>query len=59
MFLPLSGKPLEAKCQGPFTVLQQTGPVNYMIATPGRRRSERLIHVNFLQNILVQVLATH
>ena len=28
MFLPISGKPLEAKFQRPFTVLQQIGPVD-------------------------------
>ena len=58
MFLPISGKPLEAKFEGPFTVLQQIGPVDYMIATPGRRR---LLHVNLLKNnnILVEILTTH
>ena len=49
MFLPISGKPLEAKFQGPFTVLQQIGPVDYMIATLGRRRAKRLVHVNLLK----------
>ena len=49
LFLPISGKPLEAKFQGPFTVLQQIGPVDYMIATPGRRRTKRLVHVNLLK----------
>ena len=50
MFQPISGKPLEEKCQGPFTVLQQIGPVDYMTATPGRRRSKRLVYVNLLKN---------
>ena len=44
MFLPIPGKPLEAKFQGPFTVLQHIGPVDYMIATPGRSRAKRLVH---------------
>ena len=49
MFLPISGKPLEAQFEGPFTVLQQIGPVDYMIATPGRRRDKRLVYVNLLK----------
>ena len=49
MFLQISGKPLEAKFHGPFTVLQQIGPVDCMIATPGRRRAKRLVDVNLLK----------
>ena len=45
-FLPSPGKPLEAKFHGLFTVLQHIGTVDYMIATPGRRRAKHLVHVN-------------
>ena len=59
MFLLISGKPLEAKFQGPFTVLQQIGPVDYMIAKLSRRRAKRLVYVNLLKNIAVEVITTN
>ena len=55
MFLPIPGKPLEAEFQGLLTVLQQIGPVHYVIETPGRQRSKHLVHVNLLKEYFSRV----
>lgn len=47
--LPMQGKPLEPKYQGPFTIIDRVGPVDYLIATPTKRRGKRLCHVNMLK----------
>ena len=31
VLLPIAGKPLQAKYHGPYTVLEQLGPVDYVI----------------------------
>ena len=49
VLLPMQGKPLEPKYQGPFTIIDKVGPVDYVIATPTKRRSKRLCHVNMLK----------
>ena len=49
VFLPIPGKPLEPKYQGPFTIIRKVGPVDYVIATPTKRRPTRLCHVNMLK----------
>ena len=33
VLLPIAGKPLQAKYHGPYTVLEQLGPVDYVILT--------------------------
>ena len=43
------GRPLQAKYEGPYVVLRRLGPVNYLLSTPGRRRSTRSVHVNLLK----------
>ena len=45
----MQGKPLEPKYQGPFTILDKVGPVDYILATPKKRRPTRLCHVNMLK----------
>ena len=47
--LPIPGKPLLAKYQGPFRVIGKRGPVDYIIATPNGRRTQRVCHVNMLK----------
>ena len=48
-FLPVKGQPLSAKFSGPFEVVKRVGNVNYVIKTPGRRKSEQLCHINALK----------
>ena len=45
----MPGKPLHAKYHGPYSVEQQLGPVDYVIATPERRKTKRVCHVNLLK----------
>ena len=47
--LPIHGNPLQAKYCGPYTVAKKTSDVDYVINTPGRRKSKRLCHVNMLK----------
>ena len=45
----MQGKPLEPKYQGPFTIIDKVGSVDYIIATPTKRRVKLLCHVNVLK----------
>ncbi|XP_053294792.1 uncharacterized protein LOC128455141 [Pleuronectes platessa] len=47
--LPLVDSPFQAKYSGPFSVVRQVSDLNYLIETPGRRKSTRLCHVNLLK----------
>ena len=47
--LPINGNPLQAKYCGPYTVAKKTSDVDYVINTPGQRKSKRLCHVNMLK----------
>ena len=49
VLLPISGKPLETKYQGPYRIIGKLGPVDYVISTPNKRRSQRVCHVNMLK----------
>jgi len=49
VLLPIAGKPLETKYQGPFRIIGKLGPVDYVISTPNKRRSQRVCHVNMLK----------
>ena len=49
VLLPVQGKPLQTKYQGPFKVIGKRGPVDYVIETPNRRRTQRLRHVIMLK----------
>ena len=49
VMLPTSDSKLLAKWQGPFEVEKQLGPTTYQIATPGRPRSRKVLHVNLLK----------
>jgi len=46
VLLPIPGNPMHAKCHA---VLEQIGPVDYVIATPDRRKTKRVCHVNLLK----------
>ncbi|KAK4322418.1 hypothetical protein Pmani_006758 [Petrolisthes manimaculis] len=47
--LPLPNHPLQSKFYGPYTVLERAGDLNYVIATPDRRKKIRKVHVNLLK----------
>ena len=49
LFMPLRRFPLQAKYQGPFEILSKESDVNYVIATPSRRKEKRLVHINLLK----------
>ena len=48
LFLTPIKKSLEAKYEGPYTVISRDKD-NYVIATPGKRRDKKLCHVNSLK----------
>ena len=47
--LPYRSNSLHAKFFGPYKVLEKLGPVDYRIDTPGRKKIERICHVNRLK----------
>ncbi len=47
--LPLVSSPFQAKYSGPFIVLRKVSDLNYLIETPGHRKSSKLCHVNLLK----------
>ncbi|KAK0137942.1 hypothetical protein N1851_025818 [Merluccius polli] len=47
--LPIPGSPFGAKYSGPYTVRLKVSENNYVVATPERRRSTQLCHVNLLK----------
>ena len=54
LLLPLVGKPLQAKYCGPYTVVQRLGPVDYVVSTPDRRKSQRVVHVNLMKRYITR-----
>ena len=48
-FLPIPGKPLQARYYGPYTVDKKISDVNDIVNTPGRRKQKQLCHVNMLK----------
>ena len=49
LLLPVAGKPLQAKFQGPYRIKQKLNDLNYKIETPDRLRAERICHVNMMK----------
>jgi len=49
VLLPIPGHPFQAKFHGPYVVEQRLDPVDYVIATPDRRKTKRVCHVNLLK----------
>ena len=47
--LPIPGRPLKARCFGPYTIDKKTSDLNYIINTPGRRKNKQMCHVNMLK----------
>ena len=59
VLLPVTGKPLQCKYQGPYRIVRQLGPVDYVIATPDKRKTERTCHVNMLKPYVQRNLLTN
>ena len=49
VLLPTSSSKLEAQWQGPYTVEERVGKVNYRISTPGHWKKTVVYHINMLQ----------
>jgi len=49
VLLPIAGKPLEAKYQGPYVITSRVADVDYWVDMPDKRKSSRLLHVNMLK----------
>ncbi|XP_062610561.1 uncharacterized protein LOC134272333, partial [Saccostrea cucullata] len=49
VLLPIPGQPLRAKYFGPFEVERKVNDLNYIIKTPGRRKSKQLCHINMIK----------
>lgn len=49
VLLPMPAKPLHAKYYGPYKIIEKLGPVDYVVATPDRRKTRRVCHVNLLK----------
>ena len=47
--LPISGRPLQARYFGTYTIDKETSDLNYIINTPGRRKNKQMCHVNMLK----------
>src|ERR1043165_2030263 len=54
LLLPLVGKPLQAKYCGPYQVLKRLGEVDYLVGTPDRRKTKRVVHVNLMKRYLAR-----
>ena len=48
-FLPIPGRPLQARYSGPYTIDKKTSDLNYIINTPERRKNKQMCHVNMLK----------
>lgn len=49
ILLPMRDKPLQARYFGPYKVVEKLGPVDYVVATPDRRKKRRVCHVNLMK----------
>lgn len=49
VLLPIPGQPLRAKYFGPFDIEKKVNDLNYIVKTPGRRKSKQLCHINMIK----------
>ncbi|XP_076043873.1 uncharacterized protein LOC143026963 [Oratosquilla oratoria] len=60
VYLPVVGEPLMAKYQGPYTILEKSSSLNYIIHTPEKRKTKRLVHINTLKPFYHRIpIASH
>ena len=50
VLLPLQGQPLAARYCGPYMIEKKVGDLDYLVATPDRRKRAQLCHVNMLKS---------
>ncbi|KAK3890093.1 hypothetical protein Pcinc_005938 [Petrolisthes cinctipes] len=53
-FLPIHRNPLQSKFHGSFEMKSKVNFCNYVIKTPGRRKAERLVHINLLMKYIAR-----
>ena len=65
VMLPVSGQALQARYNGPYTIIHKVSDVDYVVKTPDRRKEKQLCHVNMLkqyhdrdQSVQNEVVAT-
>lgn len=58
VLIPLQGNPLSAKFSGPYRVVRKVSDTTYVVATPDRRRPQRLCHINTMKPYYVTTSAT-
>ncbi|XP_076067656.1 uncharacterized protein LOC143040447 [Oratosquilla oratoria] len=49
VLLPFQSKPLRAKFSEPYVVTKRVGKLNYIVASPDKRRKQQLCHLNMLK----------
>ena len=49
VYLPIQGSPLSAKYSGPYSIKDKIDDLNYVIATPDRRRKSKKVHINLIK----------
>ncbi len=49
VLIPSSECKFLARWLGPYEVVERTGPVNYRVRQPGRRKGQQIYHVNLLK----------
>jgi len=48
--LPVHSSPLEARYRGSYMIREKCNDIDYIIDTPGRRKSRCLCHINMLKS---------
>ena len=49
VIFPITGQPLQARYSGPYEIETRINDVDYVVKTPGRRKSNQLCHINMLK----------
>ncbi|PIK41670.1 hypothetical protein BSL78_21475 [Apostichopus japonicus] len=52
VLFPIQGQPLQARYFGPYEIESKMGDVDYVVKTPGRRKSRQLCHINMLKKYI-------
>ena len=50
--LPIPNHPLQARYHGPYVIAKKVSEVDYVVNTPGRRKAQRLCHINMLKEYI-------
>ena len=55
VLMPMPGKPLCMKYIGPYKIMKQTSPVDYLVEFPEGRKPTRVLHANLLKHYHTRV----